>query len=143
MAQRGDFIPPVSDYAHWNEDASRVWYEENKYDMEHWDEPVGDDLDDYVFFEDEDIDPIVCGSKFSHYENTSGHDYLFGPNADVIASGNEICDNCGIDLVSTWVPKGYKVTRDTMIAYREMFTKIGRKHLVPYEFTFPVYEKVQ
>jgi len=40
---RGDFIPPVSDYAHWNEDAERMWYEENKYDMEHWDEPVEDD----------------------------------------------------------------------------------------------------
>lgn len=42
---RGDDIPPVSAYAHWNEDAERVWYEENKYDMEHWDEPVEDDND--------------------------------------------------------------------------------------------------
>lgn len=33
MTTRG--IPPVSDYAHWNEDAERVWYEENKYDMAH------------------------------------------------------------------------------------------------------------
>lgn len=40
---RGDNIPPVSDYAHWNEDAERVWYEENRYDMEHWDEPMEDD----------------------------------------------------------------------------------------------------
>jgi len=44
---RGDDIPPVSAYAHWNEDAERVWYEENRYDMEHWDEPVDD-------WEDED-----------------------------------------------------------------------------------------
>ena len=28
-------IPPVSDYAHWNEEAEAVWYAENKYDMEH------------------------------------------------------------------------------------------------------------
>lgn len=28
-------IPPVSDYAHWNEEAEQVWYAENKYDMEH------------------------------------------------------------------------------------------------------------
>lgn len=28
-------IPPVSDYAHWNEEAELVWYLENKYDMEH------------------------------------------------------------------------------------------------------------
>lgn len=40
MAKRGDFIPPVSDYAHWNEDAQRIWYEENKYDMQHWDEEI-------------------------------------------------------------------------------------------------------
>ena len=31
MTTRG--IPPVSDYAHWNEDAELMWYEENKYDM--------------------------------------------------------------------------------------------------------------
>jgi hypothetical protein len=43
---RGDLIPPVSDYAHWNEDAERMWFEENRYDMEHWDEPLEDDDDD-------------------------------------------------------------------------------------------------
>lgn len=37
---RGDLIPPVSDYSHWNEDAQRIWYEENRYDMEYWDEPI-------------------------------------------------------------------------------------------------------
>ena len=44
---RGDDIPPISAYAHWNEDAERVWYEENRYDMEHWDEPVESDDDDW------------------------------------------------------------------------------------------------
>ena len=43
--RRGDNIPPVSAYAHWNEDAERVWYEENKYDMEHADEIIEDDDD--------------------------------------------------------------------------------------------------
>jgi hypothetical protein len=43
IRRRGDNIPPVSDYAHWNEDAQRMWYEENKYDMAHWDEIVEDD----------------------------------------------------------------------------------------------------
>jgi hypothetical protein len=33
MTTRG--IPPVSDYAHWNEDAEAVWFAENAYDMEH------------------------------------------------------------------------------------------------------------
>lgn len=44
---RGDDIPPVSDYAHWNEDAKRIWYEENKYDMQYWDEPIYDGEDGY------------------------------------------------------------------------------------------------
>ena len=43
MAKRGDFIPPVSDYAHWNEDAEAMWYLENKYDMMYADE----EMDDY------------------------------------------------------------------------------------------------
>jgi len=46
-ARRGDNIPPVSDYAGWNEDAQRVWFEENRYDMEHADEPIDDDYDDW------------------------------------------------------------------------------------------------
>jgi hypothetical protein len=45
VTRRGDNIPPVSAYAHWNEDAERVWYEENRYDMEHADEIVEDDDD--------------------------------------------------------------------------------------------------
>ena len=33
MTLRG--IQPVSDYAHWNEEAEQIWYLENRYDMEH------------------------------------------------------------------------------------------------------------
>jgi len=43
VRRRGDDIPPVSDYAHWNEDAELMWYQENKYDMEHADEIVEED----------------------------------------------------------------------------------------------------
>jgi len=43
--RRGDDIPPVSDYAHWNEDAAAIWYAENRYDMEHADEEIDDDFD--------------------------------------------------------------------------------------------------
>jgi hypothetical protein len=46
VKRRGDDIPPVSAYAHWNEDAERVWYEENRYDMEHADEIIEEE-DDY------------------------------------------------------------------------------------------------
>jgi hypothetical protein len=53
MTTRG--IPPVSDYAHWNEDAELMWYEENKYDManEPWHE---DDYLDAEWFDIEDED---------------------------------------------------------------------------------------
>jgi hypothetical protein len=47
--RRGDDIPPVSAYAHWNEDAEAIWYLENRYDMEHADEIIED--------EDADEDP--------------------------------------------------------------------------------------
>jgi hypothetical protein len=43
---RGENIPSVEEYAHWNEDAQHMWYEENKYDMQHWDEWV-EDPEDY------------------------------------------------------------------------------------------------
>jgi hypothetical protein len=54
--RRGDNIPPVSDYAHWNEDAYAMWYAENRYDMEHADEILDDDDQDdrYDYEEDED-----------------------------------------------------------------------------------------
>lgn len=43
MSRRGDNIPSVSDYSHWNEDAQYMWYAENRYDMEHSDEIMDDD----------------------------------------------------------------------------------------------------
>lgn len=43
--RRGDNIPSVADYAHWNEDAQYMWYAENRYDMEHADEIIEDDDD--------------------------------------------------------------------------------------------------
>jgi hypothetical protein len=52
--RRGDNIPPVSDYAHWNEDAELMWYNENKYDMEHADEIMDDDFDDRGWDDEED-----------------------------------------------------------------------------------------
>lgn len=51
--RRGDDIPSVSEYSHWNEEAEAIWYLENRYDMEHADEPLDDpDVDD--FFDEED-----------------------------------------------------------------------------------------
>ena len=41
--RRGDNIPSVSEYAHWNEEAETMWYAENRYDMEHADEIIEDD----------------------------------------------------------------------------------------------------
>lgn len=43
--RRGDDIPTVADYAHWNEDAHYMWFQENRYDMEHADELIEDDSD--------------------------------------------------------------------------------------------------
>jgi len=49
---RGQDIPPVSDYAHWNEEAQLIWYQENRYDMEHADEYVPDEDDFYPAWEE-------------------------------------------------------------------------------------------
>lgn len=46
-------IPPVSDYAGWNEDAERVWFEENRYDMEY---PPDPDPDEFYDREYDDYD---------------------------------------------------------------------------------------
>jgi hypothetical protein len=46
MRRRGDNIPPVSDYAHWNEDAAFMHYQENRYDMENADEIIDDDFEE-------------------------------------------------------------------------------------------------
>lgn len=56
-------VPPVSDYAHWGEEAEQVWYAENRYDMDHGDEPdyYAEDFE-HMDDPDEDIEPenIVC-----------------------------------------------------------------------------------
>jgi len=44
--RRGDNIPTVAEYAHWNEEAEAVWYAENRYDMEHADEEMDDDSEE-------------------------------------------------------------------------------------------------
>ncbi len=54
--KRGDNIPTVADYAHWNEEAETVWYAENRYDMEHWDEEMDGPEDDEPF--DDDFDEL-------------------------------------------------------------------------------------
>lgn len=53
MRRRGDNIPNISDYAHWNEDAKLMWYQENRYDMEYADEIIEDDYDRYADYEPE------------------------------------------------------------------------------------------
>lgn len=51
--RRGDNIPSVSEYAHWNEEAEAMWYLENRYDMEHADEILDDWEDNGQYFEPE------------------------------------------------------------------------------------------
>lgn len=55
--RRGDNIPTVEDYAHYNEEAEAIWYAENRYDMEHPDEEVEEDIDwdGGPWEEDEDV----------------------------------------------------------------------------------------
>lgn len=43
--RRGDNIPTVAEYAHWNEEAESMWYAENRYDMEHADEELDDEYE--------------------------------------------------------------------------------------------------
>lgn len=47
--RRGDDIPTVAEYSHWNEEAEAIWYLENKYDMEHADEIIENDDDDPIY----------------------------------------------------------------------------------------------
>ena len=54
--RRGDNIPPVSDYAHWNEEAEAMWYAENRYDIEHADEIIEDDDAWYDQWDEDDDD---------------------------------------------------------------------------------------
>lgn len=55
MTRRGDNIPSVAEYSHWNEDAELMWYQENRFDMMHADEEL-DDYDDNPFegYDDEE-----------------------------------------------------------------------------------------
>jgi hypothetical protein len=54
VVRRGDNIPDVSAYAHYNEEAQAIWYAENRYDMEHADEILEDEWErDYDDEEDE------------------------------------------------------------------------------------------
>jgi hypothetical protein len=55
MMRRGDNIPTVAEYAHWNEEAEAMWYAENRYDMEHADEEL-DIEDDWRDYEEPDPD---------------------------------------------------------------------------------------
>lgn len=140
-------IPSVSDYSHWNEDAQRVWYEENRYDMEHpevFDDYLNDPYDDRNYAYDEEIPEDKCWELNRHANSTSGYSVLFGPNADVIADGaNDMCDDCGIDLSSRWTPPGHKVTQDQMIVYREHVNPVGRILAWTEIIRFPVYEMVR
>jgi hypothetical protein len=48
VRRRGDDIPSVSDYAHYNEEAYAMWYAENRYDMENADEIIEDPDEDLL-----------------------------------------------------------------------------------------------
>lgn len=96
-------IPPVSDYSHWNEDAQRVWYEENKYDMEH--PEVFDDYSmeqyerDFVP-DDYEIDPDTCAVENDyHQRNTAGRTILF---AGIEVYDQQECSDCWIALSEEW-----------------------------------------
>jgi hypothetical protein len=51
--RRGDNIPTIKDYEHWNEEAPQIWWAENRYDMEHADEILDEGWDDYEEDDDE------------------------------------------------------------------------------------------
>jgi hypothetical protein len=139
-------IPSISDYAHWNEDAEYMWYEENKYDMMH-PEVFEEYLDDQFYnderYYDEEIPEERCWELNRHSQNTSGYNILFGPNADILADTSLICDDCGMDLTSDWTPEGYKVTYDWTAVLHENVTAAGRR-LVGWwaEGKFPVFERI-
>lgn len=52
--RRGDNIPSVSEYAHWNEDAEYMWYQENRYDMMYADEELDDPYDESFGYDYDD-----------------------------------------------------------------------------------------
>jgi hypothetical protein len=72
--RRGDNIPSVAEYAHWNEEAEAMWYAENRYDMEHADEEIEDDWDaerDY-----EEPEPDIDASFYTEGEARECYDRL-------------------------------------------------------------------
>jgi hypothetical protein len=94
-------VPPISDYAHWNEDAERVWYEENKYDMMYPPEPEYDYESDHAW--DHEIDPDDCAMENDYHQaNTQGRFITF---AGVEVYDQQECSNCYIALSVAW-PRG-------------------------------------
>lgn len=139
-------IPPISDYAHWNEDAERIWYEENKYDMLH--PEVFDDYRESMYDDwypdDHYMDPDKCHDLNGHCANQDhGIRMLFGPFGEVKLTAYRYCSDCGIDLFCDWTPNGYRVIEDSMIDSVEMLTVLGRKHYLQDQFAFPVYERIE
>ena len=71
-------IPTIADYAHHNELAAQVWWEENRYDMEHPAEPDYDEDDwgrHHVFVTDDGIVPrcdICDGPQRVEGDNWNG-----------------------------------------------------------------------
>ena len=66
MVKRGANSPSVSDDSHWNDDAQRIWYEENKYDMQYADEEMDEDMDggEQPTTEEEWFDTEAAARKF-------------------------------------------------------------------------------
>lgn len=130
-------IPPISDYAHWNEDAERVWYEENKYDMLHpevFEDYLNDPYDERNW-RDEHISEEKCFDTKRHNENINDiNTVLLGPNGDIIAEEWGYCGDCEMQLFSHWSPQGYRVTADSMPM------EYGLDY--PCNVEFAVYEKV-
>jgi hypothetical protein len=84
VRRRGDNIPSVAEYAHWNEEAYSMWYAENRYDMENADEIIEDD-DDRRDYEPDPFEEI--------FESEAA--------AREWVTANRIDDN-GRDTVSEW-----------------------------------------
>jgi hypothetical protein len=98
--RRGDNIPSVTEYAHWNEEAEAMWYAENRYDMEHWDEEVEDDEDDRNYEEPEpDIFETfeVRGEAQAFFEN-------YGPTAHSLDGPRQLRPG---DPTSHWYVEGF------------------------------------
>ena len=79
-------IPPVSAYAHYNEEAEAVWYEENKYDMANPPEPDYDmESNPLTMTEDEleELDPSPdVDADGVPWDREPVDDYDPGPEVD-------------------------------------------------------------